>query len=81
MQTVIHNFTVDDTVFLVNAEVGIREAVVTSVAISIKPTGTTISYNITFKKTQYGSTTVLESALYGDIDEALQAYKPLVDVV
>lgn len=78
--TVTHNFTVGDTVFVVNPETGIREALVSAVTINIKPTGTTITYNIAFKKTNYGTSIVSETGLYGDIDEALLAYKTIVDV-
>ncbi len=80
MTTVTYSFNVGSTVFHVNAETGIREAIVSSVTISVKSAGTVISYGIAYKKSKYGTAVVEESVLYDDIDAALLAYKPLVDV-
>ena len=80
MPSIVHAYTAGDTVFHVNTDTGVREALVTSVNINIKASGTVISYVVAFKKAINGSDTVVENTLYPDVDAALLAYKPLVDV-
>lgn len=78
MATVTHIYLVGDTVFYVNESVGIREAIVSSVNISIKNSGTVITYVVSFIDTAFGVSTLEESELYADVDAALVAYRDIL---
>ncbi|RWZ87213.1 MAG: hypothetical protein EO766_11830 [Hydrotalea sp. AMD] len=81
MATATYAYPAGSVVFHVNAVTGVREAIVSAVNINVTlANGTVINYNIAYKNSVYGIATVLESVLYNDIDLALAAYKPLVDL-
>lgn len=70
---------VNDVVYHVSEDEGVRKGVVKSTAIAINPLATTIEYAIQFTDAALGSATALESEVYDDIDLALAAYKLLVE--
>lgn len=81
MPSITYAYPAGSVVFHVNSVTGVREAIVSSVNTTTTATaGTVINYNIAYKNSVYGVATVVESSLYNDIDLALAAYKPLVDL-
>lgn len=78
MATITYAYAVGATVYYVDGTSGIKEAIVSSITISISVSGTTINYFLSFKNAVFGSQTTNESNIYPDIDSALVAYGPLV---
>lgn len=81
MPAITHSYTIGQEVFHVSPTVGVRDAIVRALAINITQTGTSISYDVAFKKVSQGSAIVAENTLYPDVDTALAAYKPTVIAV
>ena len=78
MATASYNYIVGATVFQVDANFGVREAIVSSVNINIIQTGPTVTYQIAYTKMANGTTKVAEAVLYGTISAALDAYEIIV---
>ena len=70
---------VNDIVYHVSEDEGVRKGVVKTTDISITPLATTIEYAIQFTDATLGSVVALEPEVYDDIDLALAAYKLLVE--
>lgn len=80
MSSVTYNYAVGQEVFHVDANKGVRDAVVKSLTLSITQSGTVIIYDVAYKKPTEGVGVVAEANLYGDVDSALAAYKLTVVV-
>ncbi len=81
MASITLNYEVNQEVFHVDPTLGVRDAVVKSIAVAITQTSTAITYSVAFKKASQGSANVLEPTLYGDVDSALAAYRSTVIVL
>lgn len=77
--TVTIDFTVGDTVYHVDSMKGIRKGIVNNVKVAVKPSGTVISYDVTFIQSKYGSVTADSSTLYVDYATAATAYETIVE--
>lgn len=78
MPSITHAYTIAQDVFHVDASKGVREAIIKSISISVTQTGTTLLYDVAFKKPTEGSAVVAESTLYATVDAALTAYRPTI---
>jgi hypothetical protein len=84
MATTTNLYDVNDTVFHVNVDKGVRQGVVRSVDIALRPDGTPLGYTTTIEyKVQLVTAgqaiiTDVESTLYADVDVALAAYKDII---
>ena len=72
-------YEINQEVFYVTLQDGVREGVVRSSAVSIKPTATLITYDIAFKISTEGSSEANQDDIYPDVDQALTAYKVLLE--
>jgi len=78
MATITYAYAINSEVFHVDDTKGVRDAIVKALTVTITPAGTTLTYDVAFKKSSEGSANVQESTLYADVDLALAAYRPLV---
>lgn len=72
-------YEVDDTVYHVDANEGVRKGTVKYTDIRVIPALTTISYAIQFTNATEGSVVAEESTVFNDVDLALAAYKVMVE--
>jgi hypothetical protein len=80
MATITYQYPINATVFHMDTNVGVNQAVVRAITANISQTGSTLAYDIAFSKSMLGSKIVDETTLYGDVDIALAAYKLTVIV-
>lgn len=77
------NFSVNDIVYHVDLDDGVREGVVRSQSIEINPTSTNITYDIGYTLPTIGcsgsSSDAAEADLWSDIDDALADYKTRIE--
>jgi hypothetical protein len=79
MATITTAYDVNNTVYTVDANEGVKKGVVQSIDVTIKPTGTMIEYSIQHIPSTDGSSKMEELSVFNDIDLALAAYKTLVE--
>lgn len=79
--TVALDFAVADIAYHVDAMKGIRKGRIKDVKVSVVASGTTITYDIVFVQSKYGSATVESTELYADFATASTAYEIIVESV
>lgn len=75
MPALDYTYTVGQTVYNIDADHGIRDAVVKKFEATIQAAAQTKQYTIAFKKTSQGSAIVDETTLFPDADSAWAVYK------
>lgn len=75
MPTLDYMYDLGQTVYNIDADQGIRDAVVKKIEATLQYGNTSLQYTIAFKKTAEGSAIVDESTLYPNADSAWDAYK------
>lgn len=78
MPSIIYQYGIGQNVFQVDSTLGVRDAVVRALSISVTQAGSTLMYDIAFTKSSQGSANVAEPTLYPDVDTALAAYRSTV---
>lgn len=84
MAAITTAYDVNDVVYQVDNDKGVRKGTVSAVDIAMRPSGIPAGYVVTtlytmhLAETTQALTGVAEDTLYDDIDAALAAYKPLV---
>ena len=75
---------VNDVVYQVDVNKGVRKGTVSAANVAVRPSGiplgytVTITYTIHLVETAQGIVDVAESTLFDDVDLALAAYKALI---
>lgn len=75
MPSIDYQFALGNTVYNIDEQDGIRDAVVKKIEATLMYGNTALQYTIAFKKTAEGSAIVDESTLFNTADEAWAAYK------
>lgn len=84
MAAITTAYDVNDVVYQVDNDKGVRKGTVSAVDIAMRPPGIPLGYTVAIQYTMHLAETaqtltgVAEDTLYDDIDAALAAYKPLV---
>lgn len=75
MPSFAYLYDMNQTVYNISSEHGIREGIVKKIDVTMTYGITTINYYIAFSKATQGSAVVQESTLFPTPDSAWQAYK------
>lgn len=75
MATLTYLYPVGTTVFYMNANTGVEQAVIRALTANISQSGIVLAYDVAFSKPTLGSKIVTEVTLYPDVDTALLAYR------
>jgi len=75
MPTLDYQFDTGQTVYNIDPDDGIRDAVVKKIEATIQYGSTALQYTIAFKKTAEGFATVDESTLFPTAESAWEAYR------
>lgn len=78
MATLTYLYPVGTTVFYMDANTGVEQAIIRSATANISQSGIALAYDIAFSKPTLGSKIVSELTLFPDVDTALLAYKPTI---
>jgi len=73
------DFSIGDVVYHVNDMKGVRKGRVKDVKVTVMPSITTITYDITFIQTKYGSASADGTTLFADSTAAFAAYLPIIE--